>query len=580
MKVRAIAAGSERSNAVGTVELECTPHGLRIVHLGVGAFSEDYAPAALTTGTSVLVPWASVEAARLDGEQLFIAFDSRLSPHNRLVLTSFSEGRTADPKTVQRQRQIVRVATATATLVAGILGFELSARFTGAGAPSIAIGVGSAGALAVLSLGFLSDRLIATGGVSPEAVQHGFAGELALYLPSLGRAPHAPEKKSAPLTLAELQGLLPRTTFAVVLTLTATALAAILVANSALDESARARADSPVPPAPIEPARPVIAAAAAPMTSHAAVTTTPAKPRPPAEVGDAAALGTPCQCTRSDSLLWADPIPRLGVLVLSQRKRPGRGKAHRESVRKLYTEINVAVVNNGNKAIDQVSLLVLFYEREREGSERRSEVSSRPLFFEGPLLPGQAIKWNTEGEGTEFEIQAPALGSLAPEGEDAAPANAFADLLAANNRPVRLHGAMMLAFLGDPRAREGMLALREALREDEAPYLDRLLAAIGETRVCRLAVRDEGGKQKASGCLYNSSNEPKRDLGIKLRGLDGPVLASDPVGMPPNLLFETTTAVPGELAGRTGTVFSAPVDTKGQRILTWEAVADRADLLQ
>lgn len=578
MKVRAIAAGSARSNAVGTVELECTPHGLHIVHLGVGAFSEDYAPAALTTGTSVLVPWSSVEVARLDGEQLFIAFDGKLSPHHRLVLTSFSEGRAAEPKTIQRQRQIVRVATATATLVAGILGFELSARFTGAGAPAIAIGVGSAGALLVLTLGFFSDRLIATGGPSPEAVQQGFASELAMYLPSLGRAPRAPEKKRAPITLAELQGLLPRATFAVVLTLTATALAAILVWNSALNESARARADNPVPSPPLGAAEPV--AAAVPTSSQAVITTAALKARPMAVASDAAALGTPCQCTRSDSLLWADPIPRLGVLVLSQRKRPGRGKPYKESVRKLYTEVNVAVVNNGNKEIDQVSLLVLFYEREREGSERRAEVSSRPLFFEGPLLPGQAIKWSTEGEGTEFEIQAPALGSLSPEGEDAAPANAFAELLAANNRPVRLHGAMMLAFLGDSRARDGMLALREALREDEAPYLDRLFAAIGDVRVCRLAVRDEGGKQKASGCIYNSSSEPKRDLGVKLRGLDGPVLASDPVGMPPNLLFESVTEVPGELAGRTGTAFSAPVDTKGQRIVTWEAVADRADLLR
>jgi hypothetical protein len=579
MKVRAIAAGSERSNAVGTVECECTAHGLRIMHLGVGAFSEDYAPAALTTGTSVLVPWSSIEVARVDGDQIFIAFDSRLSPHNRLVLTTFSEGRSADPKTVARMRQIVRIATATATIVAGILGFELSARFTGAGAPSVAIGVGSAGALAVLSLGFLSDRLIATGGTSPEAIQQAFAGELALYLPSLGHAPNAPEKKRAPLTLAELQGLLPRTTFAVVLTLTATALAAILVTRSTLSEGEPARADTRVLAPPVEAAQPMVAAAA-PAARSASAPAALVKTREPALASGAATLGTPCQCTRSDSLLWADPIPRLGVLVLSQRKRPGRGKAHKESIRKLYTELNVAVVNNGNKEIEQISLLVLFYEREREGSERRTEVSSRPLFFEGPLLPGQAIKWNTEGEGTDFEIQAPALGSLAAEGEDAAPPNAFAELLSANNRPVRLHGAMMLAFQGDPRAREGLLALREALREDEAPYLDRLLATIGDVRVCRLAVKDEGAKQRATGCLYNSSNEPKRELGIKLRGLDGPVLASDPVGTPPNLLFEATTEIPGELAARTGAAFSTPVDTKGLRIATWEAVADRADLLR
>jgi hypothetical protein len=327
MKVRAIAAGSERSNAVGTVECECTAHGLRIVHLGVGSFSEDYAPAALTSGTSVLVPWSSIEVARVDGDQIFIAFDPRLSPHNRLVLTTFSEGRSADPKAVARMRQIVRIATGTATLVAGLLGFELSARFTGAGAPSIAIGVGTAGALAVLSLGFLSDRLIATGGVSPEAVQQAFAGELSLYLPSLGRAPSAPEKKRAPLTLAELQGLLPRTTFAVVLTLTATALAAILVANATLNERETARADALRPPPAVDAAQP--AAAPVPIARSAVVPVAAAKAREPALASGAATLVTPCQCTRSDSLLWNDPIPRLGVLVLSQRKRPGRGKPYK-----------------------------------------------------------------------------------------------------------------------------------------------------------------------------------------------------------------------------------------------------------
>jgi hypothetical protein len=48
MRVRAVAAASERSNAVGSVELECTPHGLVIVYLGLGSFSEGYTPGALT----------------------------------------------------------------------------------------------------------------------------------------------------------------------------------------------------------------------------------------------------------------------------------------------------------------------------------------------------------------------------------------------------------------------------------------------------------------------------------------------------------------------------------------------------
>ena len=57
---------------------------------------------------------------------------------------------------------------------------------------------------------------------------------------------------------------------------------------------------------------------------------------------------------------------------------------------------------------------------------------------------------------------------------------------------------MMLAFLGDPRAREGALELREALREDEAPYLARLLQALGELRVCQLSVAGSGAVRSLS----------------------------------------------------------------------------------
>jgi hypothetical protein len=279
-------------------------------------------------------------------------------------------------------------------------------------------------------------------------------------------------------------------------------------------------------------------------------------------------------------LLWSDPIPRLEILVLKERVRQGRGAPHKESVRKRYTDVDVAVVNNGSTELDEISLLVLFYERDPGPSGRRTQVSSRPLFYEGPLLPGQALKWSTDAEGTEIEIQGPALGSLGAEGESAAPSDRFVDLLKAQNRPVRMHGAKMLAFLGDPRARDGALALREALREDEAPYLGRLLQAVGDLKVCRLEVRDERENRHVHGCLYNASAEPKTNMGVKLRGLDASVRSSDPVGAPPNLLVEEIIAVPGELASRTGVSFSATLFPEGAPPAAWESVADRIDLLR
>lgn len=580
MKVRAVAVASERSNAIGTVELECTPHGLSLVHLGVGAFSEDYAPAALTSGTRVLVPWSAVDEAQVEGERLFLTFDPALSPHHRLLLGSFSAGRSAEPATIKRQRAVVRAAAFAAALVVGLVGAELAARVLGLG-PALAVGAGATGACGVLLVGLLADRLLAFGGVPPDAVRVEFERELDTYLPALARADAPPPRKARRITLAELQGLLPRTTFAIVVTLTATGLAAVLVAHWTLHDEARASAldeprahaarSQPVAAAPAEedtapPPRPVAPPRAAP------------KPAPVA-AGPGVSPGDPCRCVRGDSLLWADPIPRLSVLFLKQRVRPGRGAPQHESVRKKYLDLDVAVVNNGNANIDEITLVVLFYSSDGDG-KRREQVASRPLFFEGPLLPGQAIKWSTDAEGTEVEVQAPALGSLGPEGEALAPSDRFAELLEANNRPVRMHGAMMLAYLGDARAREGILKLREALREDEAPYLDRLLAATSELRVCRLAVQNEASSRTVRGCLFNASAETKKELGVKLRGLDSPVVSGTPVGAPPNLLVEQVLGVPGELATQTGFSFSARVSAEGGSPIVWEAMADRVDLLR
>jgi hypothetical protein len=591
MKVRAVAIASDRSNAIGTVELECTPHGLVLVHLGVGAFSEDYAPAALTSGTRVLVPWSAIDEATIENDRVFLAFDAALSPHHRMLLANFSSGRSAEPQAIRQQRWLVRAATIVAACVTGLASATLAGRFTqGAGAAGVGIAVG--GAVAVLMVGLFADRIVAYGGVPPDAVGDAFFRELEGYLPTLARSDRPPpEQPPRPPTLAELQGMLPRTTFTVVLTLTATSLAAVLVGQWTLRRSSddeRAPSSRSWPnDEPRGADTPVREVQAAPLPSPRSAPAPKPLAAPPASSASQAApasntatLGEPCRCARADSLLWSDPIPRLGILVLKERVRQGRGSPHKESVRKRYTDVDVAVVNNGSTELEEISLLVLFYERDPGPNGRRTQVSSRPLFYEGPLLPGQALKWSTDAEGTEIEIQGPALGSLGPEGESAAPSDRFAELLNAQNRPVRLHGAMMLAFLGDPRARDGALALREALREDEAPYLGRLLQAIGDLRVCRLEVRDVRETRSVKGCLYNASAESKASMGVKLRGLDAAVRTGAPVGAPPNLVVEEIIAVPGELASRTGVSFSATLFAQGAPPAAWETVADRIDLLR
>jgi hypothetical protein len=576
MRYRAVAVPSPDSNAVGTVELECTPHGLFVAYLGVGAFSQGYAPGALAQGTGLTAPWSQVSDARVEGERVFVAFDQRFSPLNKLCLTHFASGDALPAEELAKRRLVVRIASVGAALVAALILGAWLVRSSAESSAGAAIGIALLVALALLAVGFFVDQSLAESG-DEAAAQRNFATELGYYLPTLV---HAARPAPAPAKLpeiSELQGLLPRTTVAIVITLTAGLLGVLLVARwVTTNEGAVNRVTTRVltPPAAEAPApQPAMhAARPEPSTSAAAAV--------PASNGDGSVtLRGECRCAHPDSALWADPIPRLSVLTLSQRVRMGRNPD--ESKRKKYLELDIAVVNNSNKELEEVALMVLFYERDLPPSTKRTQVSNRPLFFEGPLLPGQAIKWSVEAEGSEFEIQNPIAGNIGPNGEDAAPTNRIAELLSAHNRPVRLHGAMLLAFMGDPRAKEGVLALREALRDDEAPYLTRLIQALNDVRVCDLRVTPSAtGKAQVAACIHNVSKEARRDLGVKIRGLEHAVSVDRPLAEPPTVLTESIVSVPGELGPDTGRGLHFSVDLEAKTPTVFEAFADRYDLLR
>ena len=173
----------------------------------------------------------------------------------------------------------------------------------------------------------------------------------------------------------------------------------------------------------------------------------------------------------------------------------------------------------------------------------------------------------------------PLTADVGVEGENAAPTNLLAELLHAHNRPVRMHGAMMLTFFGDPRAKDAILELREALREDEAPYLDRLLQAVSDVHVCALKVAEYGESRSVQACVFNASKQPKQTLGVRIRALDGADLSDNPSGAPPNVIAEGTIPVPGELAPDTGVSAAGDFDLGGTKPVAFEAFADRIDLL-
>jgi hypothetical protein len=582
---------SERSNAVGTVELECAPVGLSLVYLGVGGFSDGYVPTNQAENAKLTVPWPELAEASVDGEQVFLALDPKLGPLNRLCLVNFSTGNTAHHHKLYRRRLLVRLATVGAALSGALIASAAAFRLAPGTSAASALGIALTTAAALCVLGVFADQLLKSGGLEGPMAREAFVAELSGFLPSLVRSPLAPPRSSPPkiAPVALFQGFLPRTTAAIVMSLTALTLAFVLMVRwlltsdpahelaahvPRLSEQAQLQAQAQAPlgdvpkvaaaPPASEPAKPVQSAVASSSVGAPAV----------AAVAESAVA---CRCRRSDSLLWQNPIPRLSVLTLSQHVRRGREEDERKD--KNYLELDIGIVNNSADPLRDVSLIVEFFEKDPPPSNKRYSTATRPLFFEGPLLPGQAIKWDVEARGTEFEVHNVLGGDVGVEGDTAAPTNLLADLLHAHNRPVRMHGAMLLTFFGDPRAKDAISDLREALREDEAPYLDRLLQAVGDVHACALKVSELGESRSVSACVFNASKEPRKTLGLRVRALDAASLSENPSGAPPNVLAEATLAVPGELAPDTGVRVIGDFDLAGTNPVAFEAFADRIDLL-
>jgi hypothetical protein len=576
MRTRAVAIASDRSNAVGTVELDCTKDALVIFHHGVGAFQEGYAPAAVTTGTSVRVPWDKVREASFEGGRLFLHVDEAVTPHHRLLLTNFAAGDPPDAGELAKQKRLVRLATVVATVVFGLLTAVTLARVSSRTGAASAVLLGCFGSALVLAFGLMAEKRLGFGGPEGDAARMGLVADLAAHLPHLSvsahPAPREPEKKE--LDLPSFQSLLPRSTTAVVITMSAALLAAALTANwvSRTPPEAPVSRRPPEPPPepprlPTKPPEPV--AAAAPVAPNIAVSVAPAAPP---SAGTTVVLSGGCRCDRTDSLLWRQGIPRVSIVLIDRKQREKKGHPH--------LDLEVGVVNNWQQSLPEVSLFVQFYEKDAPPSTKRSASAERPLFFQGPLAPGQAIKWHVEGRGNDFEITGPKEPMLDPTGADAATVNLLADLLKANHRPIRLHGAMMLAYVGDPRAKEGALSLREALREEEAPYIDRLTWTFGDLRTCNVEVQGDGAAKTARVCVWNAARDPRQGLALRFRALDRPFRHDTPVEAPPLVVAEHTYKLSGQLGPGQGALATFWFDTSNpdeMRPEAYEAFADKEE---
>jgi hypothetical protein len=245
-------------------------------------------------------------------------------------------------------------------------------------------------------------------------------------------------------------------------------------------------------------------------------------------------------------------------LVLATRRFPH--KNHED------IELELAVVNNSERPLGNISALVEFFEADQGNVTRLTSVESRTVFFEGPLGAGKAIKWHVEERGTTFKIHPPTSNGLViddaigPLGEGAASAASFVELLHANNRPVRLHAAMMLAYLGDRRARAGVIELGEALRDSETGYLRRLLEATNDLIACQLVIAATGNPRSLRACVFNTGANPAPAATLTLNLLDSVLSPKDPIAPPPQIVAERNFPLTSTISPKSGVLFEGTVE--------------------
>lgn len=574
MRVRCRATADYRSNAVGLLELECTPEGLRIALCGVSGYRQGYAPGLPVHASDTLVPWPSVYATRIGDDSLLLSVDAQRLPLNRFLLGDFSEPPPPAPPGLWHAQRTLAVGSLGAGLIAAGVGLSRAGALPH---PSAFGTIGMAAALVAFVLGVLLLASRATPRRSAAELARELSHELSLHLTNhVALEISLPPPRNVPAQ--SVASFLPRSVVGIAITLAATMLAAIvgssaarpkpaagspassrsaLLAETEDSEDARASGDvsSPLPAspgtAPLAPARASGARA------------------------DAAELGAPCECERDESLPWSRPLPRLSPLVIAESTRQHGGHQH--------MELDLALVNDGADDVSHISLSVLFFEEGTGDRAGQWQTGERPLSFAGPLAPGRLARWHVEGRGTSYDIVAPDHGTLAANGSNAAPADAFAALAGEGPRAVRLHATRLLAFLGDERAQAAAHSLRGAASSAESDYLDRIASPARDVLACRLEVSPEpSGEWRLAACLFNRAEQPRADLDVRWLAFDAALDARRPGKRAPSILAVYGAHLAAPLAPRSGRMLSlsAPLGLQAGRVpRAFEVSVDREENL-
>lgn len=515
----ALAVAHRAANAVGPVSLGLEPTGLRLQFAGVRPHLRGFALGGEAQHVTLEVPYSALRGIVREGRVLLVSFDPRvLYPYNRFALVRFQRELPVKSRGTAFVAALVSFASWCVPLLGALL-VGAAVRWAGENLLLQAVGaVASFVALAAV-VRTLGQRVL-WGGAASDRLRDELHAALSDRL-GLGagtvRVVEVADKtdglEDALATVSRPRWLVPTLVFAVLGVLVTGA----VVRRFGIAEFVRL---------PVADARTGIAAPATLLVEASRVALAPKHPE--------------CRCERADSTLWVDAPSKVALLVTPIRGdfdalwlrpevvysiKPGpRGRV----------ELDLALVNGSASPLRDVSVVLTFWRS--EGSERRN-IQERGLAWARELPPGGSVKWRVRAQGDSMRITSYLPGGLEQGGFG--PADAFAKLERANVTAVRLHGAMMLAYLGDARA-EGAVRglgrlspLEERARAELASTFSPWLACdVRDGTVCvmnrstALARRAELTDARGSTVALEDLFFPGRGLRVPFPGAQGPLVAA------------------------------------------------------
>jgi hypothetical protein len=543
--IRAIAIASESSDLVGTVDLACTREGLALTFVRAAPYAVSFAPTVPVVGRRAVVPYDRIERVWDDGETLRIVMDAPRIPYKRLVLAHFTHDRSLDHRSLAEQRRKRQLIAAGGAAILAAVIVPLASRIS----PFLGSFLGAGTVFGIVG-GALLWAPELTRGVLPEAVQSGM-DRRALFEELRGHLPLGAWEDFAPPpdAVGPVRGRsVPP------LPLPAGASASTGVLGSPLSHAGAAghgatdgkpererEEDSFVWPLPgrtmalsvgaalvgllalstslrmLRPPETATTDLAQSTSNSAAVAVSNDSIRPDQTPRVEAPPGESCLCQTPTSIAIPVRVPRITKIAAITRQR---GDLRRPSL-----DLELAVVNNAAAPTGEIKANVGFLHPLAPGATP-AHTQDRGVFYEGPLAGGAAIKWRVRGRGSSFTIDG--LDETPLDDGSLASPDAFAKLLDAHTRAVRLHGAAMLARARDERAGPAIERLRSEARDDEAAFLGSIARAAAPVYACKLGMEAQSDGQVAvSACVMNTTNDDAGPLEVALAlsqgGTRGPV---------------------------------------------------------